>query len=541
MKRYFIVFLAVGLTLCLLMSACGGQGGQQSGQSEAGSGDSGPASATNPAEGSAAAPAVEAGTAGGEFVYSAGTEPTTFDPHFITDVNTARATVQVYETLIAWNENSELVPCLAESWTVSDDQLSWTFKLREGVTFHDGEPFNAEAVKYNLERLMSEETASPRASTVAMITEITATGEYEVTLKTETPYGPLLSQLSTYNMGMISPKAAEEFGKDYGLHPVGTGALKVDTWAPGQALEMSAYDGYWGEKSTVGKLTFRFVAEDASRVMMLKSGDADIAAGVPPIQVADLEADPNVDVALETGFRTIFLGMNNKKPPFDNIKVRQAVAYAINKQLIIDSILSGMATYPSGIESTVIAYSAQDLDPYTHDIEKAKALLAEAGYPDGFTSIIHTPEGRYPMDRQVAEVIQAMVAEIGIQAEIQVLDWGAYQEATNQGEVTEMFILGKGSPSGDPDYTLTLSFGTDAAMNNTFFSDPEVDRLLEEQRRSTDPAQRTQLLYEIQKRVNDACPQAVLYYEMQTFGFRSDVKGFKVWPNEMIDLRYLSR
>ena len=473
------------------------------------------------------------------FVFAVGTEPTTFDVHFITDVNTARANVQIYETLVR-NVGTTFEPCLAESWTTSEDELTWTFKLREDVTFHDGTPFNAEAVKYNIERLQDPEVGAPRASTADMITNIEVISEYEVAISTDEPYGPMLGQMSNYNMSMMSPTALETYGTDISLHPCGTGALMIKEWVPGSSLVMTKYDDYWGEKSTIDNLTFRFVSEDSSRVMMLQSGDADIAP-VSAAQISQIESDPNVEIEVETGYRTIYLGMNTSRAPFDDVRVRQAVAYAIDKQSIIDNVLEGYAEYPSGIESTVIPYSAQDLDPYTYNPDKAKELLKEAGYEDGLDIVFHTCEGRYPMDRMVAEVCQSMLAEVGINAELRVVEWGAYSAMTTEGTETQLFLIGKGSPPGDPDYTLNLCFGTGQSMNNTKYSDPQIDEWLIEQRQTTDQSVREEILYNIQKKVNDDCPQAVLYYEKQTFGRASDVSGFTVFPNEMVDLRYLVR
>jgi peptide/nickel transport system substrate-binding protein len=476
------------------------------------------------------------------FVYAAGTEPTTLDPHFITDVNTARAAVQIYENLVTRNLDGEIEGVLAVEWETSEDGLSWTFKLREGVLFHDGTPFNAEAVKYNIERILSKDTKSPRITMFEMISEVDVQSEYEVTITTEYVFAPFLAQLCGYNLGMISPTAAEQWGEEYGLHPAGTGALKVQTWEPGRSLSFTKFDEYWGVKSTIDTLSFKTVPEDASRVMMMMTGDADVASGIPPIQVSELDADPNVEVMNETGFRTIYFGFNCNAEPFNDVRVRQAISYAIDKNAIIDNLLRGLATYPSGIESTVIAYSAQDLDPYTYNVEKAKALLADAGYPDGFKSVIHSPEGRYPMDRQVCEVIQAMLMEIGIDAQIQVLDWGAMQEVIeNDSTESRMFLMGKGSQTGDVDYGLTYNFRSGNAMNCTQLADDEVDRMLAEERMTIDPVAREKILYDLQVRINDLAPQACLYYENQTFAHRSDVEGFILYPNEMMKLAWLTR
>ena len=476
-----------------------------------------------------------------DFVYAAGTEPGTLDPQFVTDVNTARAVVQIFENLVRWDENFEIVPFLAKSWEVSDDNKTWTFKLQEGVKFHDGAPFNAEAVKYNFERLFDPDVASPRKSVASMIDKVNVLGEYEVSLSTKEPFGAFLAQLTSYNLAMISPKSAKEYGKNFGTHPAGTGPLMLDEWIPAQRLVMKRFDDYWGEKSTVNKVYFKVVPEDVSRVMMLKTGDADVVIGIPPIQMESLQKDKNIKTIIKTGFRTIYIGMNLKHKPFDDIRVRHAVNYAIDKESIIKYVLNNIGKYPVGVESTVISNSSQDLVPYKYDPEKAKQLLAEAGFPNGFKTSLYTPEGRYPMDREVAEVVQSQLREVGINAEITVLDWGAYVAATNTGEDTRLFLLGKGCPSGDPDLDLTLSFGTDKKMNNSFYSNPKVDELLILEKITVDPEKRSQILYDIQKQIHEDAPWAVLYYVVQTLATRADVEGFEVYPNEMISLKYLKR
>ncbi len=509
MKKSLILVVAGLLVLSLVASGCGG------------------------------APAVD--TSKNDFVYAVGTEPTTLDPHFVTDVNTARAVMQLFETLVTWDENSQIAPLLAKSWTVSEDKLTWTFTLQQGVKFHDGAPFNAEAVKYSIDRLVDPAVASPRASTAATIAKVSVRSEYEVDITVKQPSGAFLAQLTSYNLAIVSPKSAAEFGKEFGTHPAGTAPLKLAEWIPGQSLVFEGFADYWGEKTTVNKITYKVVPEDTSRVMMVKTGDADVVVGVPPIQVETLKTDSNVKVVIETGFRTIYVGMNLKHKPFDNPKVRQAINYAIDRQSIITYVLGGIGKMPVGVESTVISNAATDLAPYTYDPAKAKALLAEAGYPNGFKTTFHTPEGRYPMDKQVAEVVQSQLKEVGIDAEIKVLDWGAYQEATTKGEVTRLFLLGKGCPSGDPDFDLSLSFTTGGSMNNSFYSNTTVDALLAQQRVNVDPVSRAAQLHELQRLIHEDAPWAVLYYEEQTMATRADIEGFELYPNEMLSLKYLKR
>lgn len=530
MKRTGItkLFALAMVVAMFLLTACGGNNTQTNN----GGNSSSQNSSDSTGEGTS--------TVSKDFTYVCGTEPTTLDPHLVNDNATARASCQIYETLVYRDTDSSIKPGLAESWTTSEDATVWTFKLREGVKFHDGETFNAEAVKYNIERLQNPDTAAPKASLVNMVKSVDVVDEYTVSFTLTEPSSVFLAQISSYTTGMLSPKAVETYGKDFGQNPVGTGPLKLESWDYGSSLTLTRFDDYWGEKATVDSVTIRIVPEDASRVMMLKTGDADIVAGIPPIQIADLKADDNVKVLIETGYRTIFVGMNSTKAPLDDVRVRQAVNYAIDREAIIKNIMRDIASYPdSFMISNVIDYSAKGLGCYEYNPEKAKELLAEAGV-ENLTMTLSTPEGRYTNDRQVAEVVQAMLAEVGITAKIEVLDWGAYQEKATAGE-HELFLLGMGCPTGDPEFNMYMNFGTTGPQNYSRFSNATVDKLLEEQSTILDNDERAGVMYQIQEELkNDAC-SAPLYYEVQTYGSAADISGFVIYPNENVNMAYMTR
>lgn len=477
-----------------------------------------------------------------EFVYVSGVEPTTMDVHLCTDANTSRILLQVHETLYKRNENAEVVPLLAESAEESEDGMSWNIKLKEGIKFHDGQPFNAEAVKYSFDRLVAPETGSAKASALSNVESIEVLSDYEVKFNLKGRDLVFLASLTNYSTAIMSPAACEEYGlSDYSNHPSGTGPLKMESWDPGIDMVLVKNENYWGEEPTVDRLIVKAIAEDSSRVMMIKTGDADVVAGVPPTLVPDLQQDSNVDMVIKPGYRTIFIGMNNGVEPFNNPKVREAVNYAINKKSIIDNVLHGLANYPSGgFESPAIQYALTDLDPHEQDIEKAKELLEEAGYPDGFQTEIMTPEGRYPMDRQVAEVVQGMLAEVGIKAEVKVSDWGAYQEALTA-KNTKMFLLGKGSSTGDPEFDFLMHGITGGGQNHYQFSNSKVDELIGGLSEAQNLEDRADMLGQVQEIWNDKCVIAPLYYENQFYAVRKNVSGLNVYPNELADLAWLTR
>ena len=529
--------LIMVLVVLLAMSAFTGCGGSSAGSAgSSGSGSAGSAAA--PSGGTAAA---DTGAKSKDFVYVSGTEALTLDPAMITDSNTGRIARQIHDVLFERVENSEIVPMLATEATEIEDGLVWNVKLVEGATFHCGEPFNAAAVKYSFERLIAPETASPKASALAGLDYVEIVNDYEVNLHLKARSLMFLGSMTNYAASIICPKCAEEHGLEgYGTHPCGTGPLKFDHWEPGIELVMTANNDYWGPKPTVDSVTFRGISEDSSRVMMVKTGDADVIAGVPPTLVENLEGDESVTIFTLPGYRTIQIGMQTERGPLSDIRVRQAITYAIDRHSIIDNVMHGMATFPSGLISTVVQYSNPDLDPHDYNPEKAKELLAEAGYPNGFSTTLMTPEGRYAMDRQVAEVVQSMLAEVGIIAEVQVRDWGSFSSIIDEGTM-DLYLIGVGNSSGDAEYNFHTHYGVGGGQSYTRTNIPAMEEIRLNLGTSKDNEERRERLFKMAELLNDNFSSVPLYYEHQFFALRSDISGFKLYPNEQIKLAYLVR
>lgn len=533
MKKRTMQMMAAMLVSAMVLVACGG--GASNSPQETAKVQAETVSADNATQSSDPA-------TGGIFNYVVGTEPLTLDTHLMSDANTGRVSVQIHENLVKRDLEGNFQPILATEWSSNDEATEWTFKLREGVTFHDGEPFNAEAVKFNIERLKDPATGSPKSSLVKMIKDFEIVNDYEIKFILDEPCAVIPAMVSTYSTGMMSPKAVKEFGKDYSTHAAGTGPLKLKEWTPGTSMSLEKNENYWGKPATVDEINIKIIAEDSARAMMLKTGDADVAANISSVLVDELKNDKNVKINMVPGYRTIYLGLNFKVEKLSNLKVRQAIDYAIDRDAIINGIQGGYVTFPStGVISSSILNAKPGIgDEYEYNPEKAKQLLAEAGYPDGFTTKINTPEGRYAMDRQVAEAVQAMLSQVGIMAEVNVLDWGAYTEAAAAGE-TEIFLLGKGCATGDLAQDLMYNYKSGELQNYTFYSNPEYDQICEEQQRTADEAARKELLYEMQDIIHKDRASIILYYENQTFGTRSNVDGLVIYPNETIDLAYLTR
>ncbi len=471
---------------------------------------------------------------GGTLTYAAGSATQTLDPQFITDVTTFRGVGTMYEALTRQDENGKVGPGLALSWTVSPDKRTWTFKLRPGVKFHDGTPFNAQAVKFTYDRILNPATGSPRRSTLAMVESTEAVDDLTFRLTTKAPFAPLLAQLSAYNVYILSPSHVTKQGANFSKTASGTGPFKLKSWQPGEKLVVVRNDDYWGEKARLDSVVFSVVPEDSARTLLLLSGQADVISELPYVMVKKLGSLDAVRVLRKPGYRTIYIGMNLAAKPFDDLRVRHAVGHAINKQALVQGVLSGIGTLGGSLESSVIEGTAKELQPYPYDPAKAKKLLAEAGYPNGFTTDFLVTTGRYNMDRQVAEAIQGQLATVGIKLNIVSPEFGAYLAALNKKNVP-MFMSGKGSPTGDMDFTQALLMASTGKMNYFNYKDAEVDRLIQQQRVTVDPKERHRLLTELQTRVYQEEPIITLYYEDQVWATRSNVHDVKVYVNEFVD------
>ena len=470
---------------------------------------------------------------GGTLVYATGTDVQTLDPQFVTDVPTSRIVANIHETLVKADEKGAIQPCLATSWTTSDDKLTWTFKLRAGVRFHDGTPFNAAAVKATFDRMRDPATGSPRRSALAAISDVKVIDELTVALVTKEPFAPLLPQLSAYNLAIMSPAQIARAGAKYREQPAGTGPFKLKTWQPGEKITLARNDDYWGEKARLDAVETRVVPEDSARVLQLLSGEADVIASVPTVMLKRLEGSSAVQVIRKTGFRTIYVGLNNNIAPFNDRRVREAVAYAINVQALQRGVLSGVGQLGGGFESPVIG-GAKEIPPRPYDPAKARKLLAEANLANGFTTSFYVPTGRYLMDRQLGEAIQAQLGEVGIKVKIESPEWGAFTNIVDQ-KKAPMFLMGKGSPTGDLDFTLTLTAMSNGRMNSFALNNPELDKLILEQRGAVEPEKRRALLARAQDLIFEEVPAVVLFYEDQLFAARANVHGVAIYPNEFVD------
>jgi len=470
------------------------------------------------------------GEAGGELKLAVLSDATKLDPHKGTDIPSANVYHgKIYEGLVKQDKNMKVQPALATEWEQINDK-TWEFKLREGVKFHDGTEFTAEAVKRTFERILDPETASPRKKLFEMITEIKVVDQYTVQLKTEYPFAPLLSNLAHYSAGIISPKAIEKHGNDLGQNPVGTGPFKFESWTPGSQIKLTKNENYWGDNAKVDTVVFEVIPEDSTRIAMVETGQAHLANPVPVNQVKRVEQNQDMELNRSEGLGIDYLGFNLQKEPFDNKKVRQAINLAVDTDAILKGVYNNVGTEATAPMGPGVWGHNENLDGWGYDVEKAKQLLKEAGYEDGFKTSIWTNDNKARVD--VAEVVQSQLKGVGIDVEIKVMEWGAYLDATAKGE-HDMFVLGWSNMTGDADYNQYFLFHSEAMGtpgNRTFYQNDRVDELIDKGREESDTAKRQEIYNEAQKIEMEEAPMVFLRNDEDLVAVGNDVKGFWMHP-----------
>ncbi|NLG09764.1 MAG: glutathione ABC transporter substrate-binding protein [Deinococcales bacterium] len=463
-------------------------------------------------------------------VVGQGSDAVSLSPHNVNDQPSARVMRQIYDTLIVQTEDLELVPGLAESWEQLDD-TTWRFNIRQGVTFHDGTPLTASDVAWTLNRLRDPATGAPAAFIVGFIDSLEAIDDYTVELKTNAPFAPLLVHLSHTATSILSEAAVTAAGEDYGTTVVvGTGPFKFVRWDTASQIVLERNDDWWGGEVLPAEVVFRPIIEGTVRAIELEAAGIDIAYALEPRDYLRLQDTPRVVVDEIETLSTNYIGFNARKEPFDDVRVRQAINYALDVGAIIDAIYEGLGVPANGPISPQVFGANLELAGYDYDPERAKALLAEAGYPNGFSTTIWTNDN--PLRIQIAEIVQAFLADVGVSAEIQVLEWGAYLDGTANGN-HDMFILGWVTVTADADYGLYALFHSSqfgAAGNRTFWSSERVDELLDLGRSEADADSRMAFYAEAQEIIAEEAPWIFLNVTLEFNGWRDNVSGFTPHP-----------
>ncbi|MFP7289067.1 glutathione ABC transporter substrate-binding protein [Shouchella clausii] len=479
---------------------------------------------------------------GGDLVVAMNSDIVALDPHQVNDVPSGQVQGQVYEGLIEFDENMELQPVLAKGYEWNDDGTALTFQLQEGVKFHDGAEFNAEAVKKNIERITDEALASQRAFLFEEISEINVINDYEIEFVTEEPFAPLVYSFA-HNAGfMISPDvidadyAAMENGEqpstEVNANPAGTGYFKYESGQIGSSeLVFKKNEEYWGEPAKLDSVTFKTVPDGNTRLAELETGSSHFIEPLDVSGVAQLEATDGAHLLETESISASYFGFNVEKEPFDDVRVRQAIAMAIDKNVIANDILDGFELPATSPVSPGVIGHDPNAEPLPYDVDAAKELLAEAGYEDGFEVTLSTNDSAARVD--LAQYIQNQLADLNITVDINIQEWATYLDATGNGE-HEMFILGWSSATGDADYALAPLFHSDSMGepgNRSFYSNPELDAILDEAAKEVDEDKRNELYAEAQAILNEEVPVVFTTTKNYLNGVRDEVKNIAVSPS----------
>jgi peptide/nickel transport system substrate-binding protein len=482
-------------------------------------------------------------------------EPKSLDPAVDTSVNDFRILVNIYDGLVRYKSGTlQVEPALAKSWKIGDGGHVYTFQLRRDVHFQDGTPFNAQAVKFNFERMLDKDNPYhdtgpfPLAFFFSEIDKIDTPNSHEVVFHLKHPYAPFLSNLAYPTGLIISPAAVEKYGKDVGRHPVGTGPFRFEEWQSNAKVVLTANSDYWGGKPELKAVVFRPITDANTRLAEMLSGGLDVMVNVPADNIKTFREDPRFKLLQQIGPHVWFLILNTKEGIFKDKRVRQAINYAVNKKALADDVLQGTATVANGPTPPAFAWAHDnELKPYPYDPAKARALLKAAGVK-GAELVFYVTEGGSGMLDPVAmgTAIQADLAKVGLQAKIETYEWNTFLSKVNAGLKGKADMAEMAWMTNDPDTLPYLTLRSDATpakggFNSGYYSNPKVDALLEKARRTTDQAERARLYKEMQVIVHNDAPWLFVANWKQNAVASVRVKDLKLQPSFLLLLRSVSK
>jgi len=443
------------------------------------------------------------------------------------------------QTLVAFDTQGKIKPLLATSWETSKDGLTLTLQLRQGVKFHDGSPFNAEAAAFSLERLISGKVKVPIGAGFKSIKSIEAVNPTTLAIHLKQPDPNLLPNLSITTASIFSQASATKDGNTPTniVHPVGTGPYQFTRWNKGSEVVYTRVDDYWGAKPYYKTVSFKVIPEANSREAGLLAGQLDIVMNPPVTDLAALSNNPAVKVLKAPSDRSVFIAINVTKPPFDNPKVRQALNYAVDKDAIIKNVMfDSVNVMDSPFPASLTGYCK--VGSYKFDPAKAQQLLSEAGVKD-LKVTLATPTGRYIQDSQFAQAVSGYLRKVGIEANVRTMDWPSYVSGIQQKDAPfELHVLGWAPGALDGPTQLQMFTGATTppkGLNTSFFSDPAIDKLTAEAALNLDDASRSQQLCQIQKDVWQKAPWIFLWSQTLVLGYNAKIDGVSYVPNEKFE------
>lgn len=515
MKKQWLVFLT--LISILILSAC--------------------SESTIP-EGAEGGDTKASGDVDQEITYASTTDAIGLSPIMTNDSVSSSVIEQVYETLFERNpETMEIEPKLAESYETPDD-LTWVIKLKEGITFQDGTPFNAEAVKYTFDKLRDPATAAPRASLLEPVDEINVIDETTVEIKTKYPYGPLLAALSHSNSAIVSPTADQK--QDLMQDPVGTGPFKFVSWTSGDQIVLEKNEDYWNEPAALDRVTFKVVPETSTAISMLQTGEVTFLDALPTEQVSRIESIENVEVTKKEGTPVYYMTFNHSRERNQNPEFRKAIASAINRDAFVES-LNGLGVRSDSIVGPqVFGYNeAADNAGTSYDPELAKQLVEENGFGAEPIKMLVANRDNYLLQ---AEIVQAQLTEAGFNVEIETMEWATFLDTAGAGEY-DITFLGWSNVTGDGSELLYPTFHSDniGASNRSQYNNPEFDKLVDASRTTVDQEERKKIINEANMMLLEDNAAIVMYHGIVTAATDNTMRGLELDPTGQWSLYNVTR
>ncbi|GHS95499.1 diguanylate phosphodiesterase [Synergistales bacterium] len=441
---------------------------------------------------------------------------TTTDPQGSNTDSNMILFIMTHETLVELDSDGKVVPGLAKFEVI--DGNTYKFTLPANATFTDGSPCTTSDVKFTFERAQKSSFTSPKLS---VLSGIEVVNDHEIILKTSQPSQEFLMQLAHRSLSILSEKAITAKGD--AASNMGTGKYALEKWTPGDAISVVRYDGYHGEKAKTRRIELKLMKEDSSRVIALQTGEIDVCINLPPVEIDNVSTDPDLKLVQVPSVIMLYLTMNNTKPPFDNQKVRQALAHAVNKQDLITVGYDGLGT----VHNNMINRGQFGLDPnlkvYDFNLDKAKALLAEAGYPNGFTfDLAYNGSERNLM----AQVIQASFAKIGVKVSLQEMESAGLKSMLNERKhVTALYAW---TDADGTDFTVRSMYYTGSGSNRSLIANKDIDKLIDDALVEPDVAKREAMYHKLEADLTEICPIIPLNTSIINIGTRAGVDG-AVW------------
>jgi peptide/nickel transport system substrate-binding protein len=443
--------------------------------------------------------------------------PENLDPTM--NLSSIRAAVgaSMFDSLVGRDAAGRIVPELAESWKLVDD-TTWQLRLRRGVVFHDGEPFNAEAVRFTVHRVLDPEQKSPNRATMGEILRVDVLDDATVNIVTKQPYAPLLNRLIDFPI--LPPRYTAEKGNAFALRPVGTGPFRFVALVKDDHLTVEAFEKHWRGAPKIQRIVFKPIPEPFTRSAALRNGEVDLITTVPPSLARELESVRGVRVHRVPSTWQIYLGLNALKKPLSDVRVRQALNYATDVEAIVKNVLDGNGRRLEGpYTPNVFGYDAS-VKGYRPDAARARRLLAEAGYPDGLEVTLESPAGRYQGDKEIAEALGGQWQKAGFRPKVQVAEWGAYFKRYLGRQFQDAYLLGTGGPMQDGDelYNLVSSKG-----RGLYYKNEKVDTLFDLGRSTMDVAARRQIYADLARAMVEDATWVFLMQQVDIYATRERV------------------